>query len=135
MNFLPADLVGAGTAAQLAAGPLIPFADGPRPGANGHRLTVGIRPEHLELAADGFDLLIDLIEPLGSETLIHGHQTGGEEQSLVVRLAGAAPAGERLTVRLQPQHLHVFDRASGRRIDPSREENPASYLAAAGTAD
>jgi sn-glycerol 3-phosphate transport system ATP-binding protein len=135
MNFLAADLIGGGTAVQLAAGPLIPFADGRRPGADGRALTVGIRPEHLEPARDGFDLLIDLIEPLGSETLVHGHLTGGEEQSLVVRLAGAAPAGERLTVRPQPQHLHVFDRGSGRRIDPRREENPATYLAAAGTAD
>ena len=41
----------------------------------------------------------------------------------MVRLAGAAPAGERLTVRPQPEHLHVFDRASGRRIDPSGEES------------
>jgi sn-glycerol 3-phosphate transport system ATP-binding protein len=135
MNFLTAELAGGGTAARLAAGPLIPFVDGPRRGADGRPLIVGIRPEHLEPAADGFDLLIDLIEPLGSETLVHGHLTGGEEQSLVVRLAGAAPAGERLTVRSQLQHLHVFDRTSGRRIDPSREENPVSNLAAADTAD
>jgi sn-glycerol 3-phosphate transport system ATP-binding protein len=135
MNFLPAELAVGGTAAQLAAGPLIPFTDGRRPGVDGHRLTVGIRPEHLELAPNGFDLLIDLIEPLGSETLVHGRLTGVEEQSLVVRLTGAAPAGERLTVRPQPQYLHVFDRVSGRRIDPSREEKPATYLAAVGTAD
>ncbi|HXA23126.1 MAG TPA: sn-glycerol-3-phosphate ABC transporter ATP-binding protein UgpC [Acetobacteraceae bacterium] len=135
MNFLPAVLAGGGTAAQLEAGPLIPLFDGRRRGTDGHPLIVGIRPEHLEPAPDGFDLLIDLIEPLGSETLVHGHLTGGEEQSLVVRLAGAAPAGERLTVRPQPQYLHVFDRASGKRIDPSGEENRALRLAAAGTAD
>ena len=135
MNFLPAELAGGGAAARLAAGPLIRFADGRRSGADGHALTVGIRPEHLEPAPAGLDLSIDLIEPLGSETLVHGHLTGGEEQSLVVRLAGAAPAGERLTVRPLPAHLHVFDRTSGRRIDPAREENPATYLAAAGTAD
>jgi sn-glycerol 3-phosphate transport system ATP-binding protein len=134
MNFLPAELAGDGTAAQLVAGPLIPFVDGCRRGTDGRELTVGIRPEHLEPAADGFDLLIDLIEPLGSETLVHGHLTGGEEQSLVVKLAGAAPAGDRLTVRPQSEHLHVFDRPSGRRIDPNREENPIPYLAAAGTA-
>ena len=135
MNFLPAELARGGTAAQLTAGPLIPFADGRRPGADGHALTVGIRPEHLEPAPDGFDLLIDLLEPLGSETLVHGHMTGAEEQSLVVRLAGDAPPGERLTVRPQPRHLHVFDRHSGQRIDPSRQEKPATCLAAAGTAD
>jgi sn-glycerol 3-phosphate transport system ATP-binding protein len=81
------------------------------------------------------DLLIDLIEPLGSETLVYGRLTGGEEQSLVVKLIGPAPAGERLTVRPQPEHLHMFDWASGRRIDPGGEEKRAPHLAAAGTAD
>src|SRR6202162_5129401 len=35
MNFLPAELARGGTAAQLAAGPLIPFTDGRRPGRDG----------------------------------------------------------------------------------------------------
>ena len=39
MNFLPAELARGGTAAQLAAGPLLPFADGRRPGSDG-------RPAH-----------------------------------------------------------------------------------------
>ena len=66
---------------------------------------------------------------------MHGHLTGGEEQSLVVKLVGAAPPGDRLTVAPQPEQLHVFDRASGRRIDPIGEETPATLLAAADTAD
>jgi sn-glycerol 3-phosphate transport system ATP-binding protein len=132
MNFLPAELAREGTAAQLASGPLIPFRDGRRAEPDGHQLTVGIRPEHLTI---GLDLLIDLIEPLGSETLVHGHLTGEEEQSLVVKLPGAAPPGERIVVHPQPEHLHVFDRATGRRIDPIGEENPADRLAALGTAD
>ena len=131
MNFLPAELARGGTAAQLAAGPLLPFADGRRPGSDGDRLTIGIRPEHL-VAGAGLDLAIDLIEPLGSETLVHGHLTGGEDQSLTVKLAGPAPAGDRLTVAPQPEHLHVFDQASGRRIDPIGEETSAPRLAAAG---
>src|ERR1700730_13446171 len=43
MNFLPATLSHGGTAAQLAIGPLIPFADGKRPGQDGRQLTIGIR--------------------------------------------------------------------------------------------
>src|SRR6185503_17825651 len=134
MNFLPAELARSGTAAQLAAGPLIPFVDGRRDGADGRGLTIGIRPEHL-LPGPGFDLLIDLIEPLGSETLVHGHLTGGEEQSLVVKLVGPAPAGDRLEVTPQLEHLHVFDEPSGRRIDPIGEETVTAPLAAVGTAD
>jgi sn-glycerol 3-phosphate transport system ATP-binding protein len=134
MNFLPAELTRDGTAAQLLAGPIIPFSDGRREGADGRKLTIGIRPEHLE-SGTGLDLLIDLIEPLGSETLVHGHLTGGEEQSLVVKLVGSAPAGDRLEVRPQTEHLHVFDQDSGQRIEPIGEENAALRLAAAGTAD
>ena len=37
-------------------------------------------------------------------------------QEMVVRLPGHAPAGERLPLRLMPEHLHLFDRASGRRL-------------------
>jgi hypothetical protein len=35
----------------------------------------------------------------------------------------------------QPEHLHVFDQASGQRIDPIGEETSAPRLAALGTAD
>ena len=94
MNFLPAALARDGTAAQLAAGLMLPFGDGRRPGADGDRLIIGIRPEHLRPGA-GLDLVIDLIEPLGSETLVHGHLSGGEEQSLTVKLFGPPPPGDR----------------------------------------
>jgi sn-glycerol 3-phosphate transport system ATP-binding protein len=134
MNFLPAELARDGTAAQLAAGPLIPFVDGRRQGPDGRKLIIGIRPEHLE-PGPGLDLLIDLVEPLGSETLVHGHLTGGQEQSLVVKLVGPAPPGDRLEVRPQVGQLHVFEEASGQRIEPIGEENAAVRLAAAGTAD
>ena len=134
MNFLPAALARGGTAAQLAAGLLLPFVDGRRPGADGDRLIIGIRPEHLFPGA-GLDLVIDLIEPLGSETLVHGHLAGGEEQSLTVKLVGPPPPGDRLSVAPQLEHLHVFDEPSGRRIDPIGEETATPPLAAADTAD
>src|ERR1700761_1058487 len=67
MNFLPAELERDGSAARLAGGLLGPFADGPREGPEGRKLTLGIRPEHLAIGATGLDLMVDLIEPLGSE--------------------------------------------------------------------
>src|SRR5262249_44479864 len=89
MNFLPATLARDGTAAQLDAGPLIPLADGRREAPDGRQIIIGIRPEHLSLADSGLDLNVELIEPLGSETLVHGRATGGEP--LVLKLAGNAP--------------------------------------------
>jgi sn-glycerol 3-phosphate transport system ATP-binding protein len=134
MNFLPAALARGGTAAQLASGLALGFSDGRRPGRDGDELVIGIRPEHLFPGA-GLDLAVDLIEPLGSETLVHGHLAGGDVQSLTVKLAGPAPRGDRLSVAPRLEHLHVFDRTSGRRIDPIGEETVTLPLAAADTAD
>jgi sn-glycerol 3-phosphate transport system ATP-binding protein len=78
-------------------------------------------------------MAIDLVEPLGSETLVHGRLAG--DHPLVVKLVGPGMGGERLSVAPQVEHMHVFDRASGRRIDPIGEENMATRLAAADTAD
>ena len=131
MNFLPAELARLGSAALLETGLLLPFVDGRRPGTDGDKLTVGIRPEHL-VPGVGLNMVIDLVEPLGSETLVHGRLDG--DHPLVVKLVGPSAGGERLSVAPQVEHMHVFDRASGRRIDPVGEENVASRLAAADTA-
>ena len=60
---------------------------------------------------------VDLIEPLGSETLVHGHLAPPGETSLVVKVNGRAPAGETIPVGIQSEFLHIFDRESGLRID------------------
>jgi sn-glycerol 3-phosphate transport system ATP-binding protein len=116
MNFFPATLSHDGSAAQLGIGPLIPFADGRRPGADGRRLTIGIRPEHLQPDPAGLTLQIDLIEPLGSETVLIGRLADSELVS--VKVAGAAPAASTLGVRIPADHIHVFDADTSLRLDP-----------------
>jgi sn-glycerol 3-phosphate transport system ATP-binding protein len=134
MNFLPAQLARGGTAAQLDAGPLIPFADGRRAEPDGTRLTIGVRPEHLTLG-EGLTLDVDLVEPLGSETLVHGHLRTDSELALLVKLVGRAPGGESMQVALPPAHLHVFVADSGQRLEPIAAENTAVHLAAGQSAD
>ena len=117
MNFIPASLDQGNAAARLPDGTLIPFADGPRPGAAGMPITLGLRPEHVE-PGDGpgcIPLSVELIEPLGSETVVHGRSAGG--MAVTARMPGAF-LGDRLPVRLPPAHLHVFDADTGHRIDP-----------------
>jgi len=135
MNFLPATLARDGTAAQLAAGPLLPFADGRRAGADGAPLTLGIRPEHLALGRCGLSLAVDLVEPLGSETLVHGRLRADATQDLVVKLSGRAPEGDVLELVVPAEHVHVFDSGSGRRLDPVQAENRPVRLAAGQSAD
>jgi sn-glycerol 3-phosphate transport system ATP-binding protein len=122
MNFLPAVLTCDGAAARLDGGPELAFADGPRTGPDGSRLTIGIRPEHLIPDDAGMALTVDLIEPLGSETLVHARRVAKTGQSLgdaiVVKLPGHAAPGSSLSVRLDPAQLHVFDAETGRRLEP-----------------
>jgi len=129
MNFLPATLVDGGFAARLAVGGIVTFRDGRRPGADGRPLTLGIRPEHIAIADNGLDLTVDLIEPLGSETLIHGHLAAPGEPAITVKLAGAAPVGDRLPIAPREEYMHVFDPDSGCRIEPIEAKKPEARLA------
>ncbi|HET6182127.1 MAG TPA: sn-glycerol-3-phosphate ABC transporter ATP-binding protein UgpC [Acetobacteraceae bacterium] len=116
MNFLPAQLVADGRAAELQSGLIVPLADGSRAAEPGRAVTLGIRPEHLLPAQEGLSLAVELVEPLGSETLVHGRLEGAAEP-LVVKLPGHPSVGERITVRPDPAALHLFDAATGARIE------------------
>jgi sn-glycerol 3-phosphate transport system ATP-binding protein len=124
MNFLKAELSADGRGATLKAGPTLPFADGPRAGAAGDGLVIGIRPEHVlhSPTADALPLAVELVEPLGSETVIHGSLPGGE--ALVARLPLPASAvSDVLPVGIPPGAWHVFS-AEGTRL-PTRTAVPA----------
>ena len=83
---------------------------------------LGVRPEHLEPCAASDAMLtiaVDLVEPLGADTLVYGHLEGDTGLArIVVRLPAttATPQG-RLPLRYAPAHSHWFDAASGRRIE------------------
>ena len=83
-----------------------------RPGAS---VTVGVRPEDLSAAADGaggVPAKVELVEPLGSETLVHWTSGAGTHVSRVT--SGAVPevgASARLAAR--PEAVLLFDPASG----------------------
>ncbi|MFC7474206.1 sn-glycerol-3-phosphate ABC transporter ATP-binding protein UgpC [Dankookia sp. GCM10030260] len=115
MNFLGGRLAEGGRAVALDAGPVIRFADGPRPGPDGMPLTIGLRPEHIRADPAGLALALELAEPLGSETVLHGRLPNGE--ALVVKLTGPGPRDGTLPVALPAEALHVFAAEGGRRLD------------------
>jgi sn-glycerol 3-phosphate transport system ATP-binding protein len=135
MNLLPATLARDGAAAQLAAGPLLRLTDGSRALPDGTALTIGLRPEHLVPATEGLAGQVDLVERLGSESVAHLRLDDGTP--LTVKLPGAAPVADRLTVAPVPEHIHVFDAASGKRLPPQAGaigSPPLSPLVASRTA-
>jgi sn-glycerol 3-phosphate transport system ATP-binding protein len=87
---------------------------------NGAGVLFGIRPEHLEPCSErDANLLveIDLIEPLGSETLVYGHLANDVTRRVAARLHSSVPARlGRLPLRYDRAAAHYFDPASGRRI-------------------
>ncbi len=82
---------------------------------------LGIRPEHLEPCSPAdasITLEVDLIEPLGSDTLVYGHLGGGEAARVAARLHSSVDARTgKLPLRYDPAQVHWFDPQSGQRID------------------
>jgi sn-glycerol 3-phosphate transport system ATP-binding protein len=121
MNFLEARIADDGTRVELPGGESLPLADGGLSSQAGRSVTLGIRPEHLDMAgseAGVAHLTVDLVEQLGADTLVHGH-FGGERSDLTVRLSGiqSMTSGELLAFNVAPGHLHLFDQDSGVRLD------------------
>ncbi len=81
----------------------------------GRELTLGLRPEHLQLGGGNIDMQVETVEMLGAEHLIHGTVA---TTSLIV---GTGPhdnpaPGTRLPLSFRPEHMHWFDPASGQRL-------------------
>ncbi|MEO1192467.1 MAG: sn-glycerol-3-phosphate ABC transporter ATP-binding protein UgpC, partial [Pseudomonadota bacterium] len=117
MNVLNAEAVAEGF--RLADGTVVPAPDLAARVAPGRPLFLGMRPEHLRLSpdAEGFSLQVEMVETLGADTIAYGHVgTGGAP--LTLRLAGSQPVavGDRLTVAISADHLHLFDCDSSKRI-------------------
>src|SRR5215471_7844726 len=116
-----------------------------RPGVPDGEVVVGIRPESLAPAAipespgspgpPCLDLHVDLVEPLGETTLVHGTVSGAaaesgaeEEQAILADPAARAPMtavlasshgarpGDRMHVAAAPDRIYLFDAATGEAI-------------------
>ncbi|HEX9705660.1 MAG TPA: ABC transporter ATP-binding protein [Gemmatimonadales bacterium] len=79
-------------------------------------IQLGLRPEHVGLCGVGQgvgDAAILIVEPLGSETLVH---LDAEGQRLIARLPGLVElaVGELVGVKFERRRLHMFDAAGGR---------------------
>jgi sn-glycerol 3-phosphate transport system ATP-binding protein len=85
----------------------------------GRSVLFGIRPEHLEPCAAseaGLTMEVDLIEPLGADTLVYGHlENGGARIAARMHSAFDSRAGK-LPLRYLPEHVHYFDAESGARL-------------------
>jgi sn-glycerol 3-phosphate transport system ATP-binding protein len=117
MNLLSATLSAQGDQAVLPDGSTLALGTA-IPSHAGQAVTVGLRPEHLSLSAEGLPLQVDVVEHLGADTLIHGRLRDGQTE-LTVRAEGIRHhrVGDALHLSLSPAQVHVFDAQTERRLN------------------
>ncbi|TPK56622.1 MULTISPECIES: sn-glycerol-3-phosphate ABC transporter ATP-binding protein UgpC [unclassified Mesorhizobium] len=96
------------------AGALFPVAPGSAV-EEGRAVVYGVRPEHLEIHADGVPAKISVVEPTGSETLVFLRFGDGEMVALFRERHDFKP-GDTLKLRPRLDHIHLFDAETGRRL-------------------
>jgi len=90
--------------------------------ADADRVTLGIRPEDIEVDVDGadshgYDVFVDVVEPRGDENTVHlTFDRGVEEpETFTATISGLRhiQAGEPVVATFPPESIHLFDAATG----------------------
>ncbi len=120
MNFFDARVTGDGKAVVLSGNLFLPLPEKGIPEYREKTVIVGMRPEHLKLAADPSGPIrfkVDHAEMLGADTLVHGRLLEADSP-LTVRLTEnvRVEKGAELHLSVSPQHIHLFDKDSQKQI-------------------
>src|SRR3974390_2249377 len=115
MNFLSGKLKSNGTAyVETENGSKLPLMTAPT-ASDGRPVVYGVRPEHLELAYDGIEAEVVVVEPTGSETQIVA-RIGTQDIIAVFRDRHEVNPGEKIRLRPRASSAHLFDKDTGRRL-------------------
>ena len=96
-------------------------------------VSLGIRPEHLTLTQDTPKLKarIQMIESLGADQLLYCELLNSA-QTLIVRTAYSdlqRQIGQEVGLDVSAENLHLFDSATGARIEPVQQPHPLAGVA------
>ncbi len=97
--------------------------------ASADKITVGVRPEDLELSTTGLAVEVDVVEELGADAYIYGRsRVGDEEHQIIARVDGRRPPAKGETVHFTAKegHTHLFDIAGGHRLGGSEGSHASS---------
>jgi len=116
MNLLHGTLKANGTAAfEGPNGVRLPLSAAPA-ASDGRPAVYGIRPEHFSIADDGAEAEIVVVEPTGSETQVFA-KIGGHDVVAVFRERHKFEPGDRIRLKPDPTLVHLFDAATGTRLN------------------
>jgi len=120
MNFLSGSIVGAGsegTTVTVLGEETLTVPHKVDNSAGRQAITVGVRPHHIRLAGpdeQGISAKVDLVEGLGSETVVHARVSGGERLLAVLAGQHALSSGEEIRLAFDAKDLHLFNEAGSR---------------------
>ena len=86
------------------------------------RVLRGGRPQHLESTDDterGEGVVrgeVGGVEPMGNEQIVYVTLPKGERAVAVAPVQPRITAGEKVSIRVRPEGIHMFDGESGKRI-------------------
>jgi multiple sugar transport system ATP-binding protein len=83
------------------------------------RVTLGVRPEDLDLSEHGLPVQVELVEVLGADAYLHGILSSeGSDLPVIARVDGRRPPEKGQTVHLVAKegHTHLFNGESGLRL-------------------
>jgi len=120
MNFIPATVTSVADGKATVAAPTLGTANLTMPlrrdGAKaGDEVTLGFRPEHTELAANGdFAGTVQVVEQLGSVSYVYAQAEGSAPVTIEQRRLSGLRPGEGLRFSLETDRLFLFDKAGER---------------------
>jgi len=91
------------------------------PGINDN-VFLGVRPQHLEVVGDGaggegsLRAEVGVVEPMGNEQIVYLTLPGGGRAVAVAPVQPRITPGEKVSIRVRPEGLHIFDAQTGNRI-------------------
>ena len=118
MNFLQAtvrEIARQNIAAALHDGSTLHVPANSQNLALGDEITVGIRPEHIDLTHEnGIPAQVQAVEHLGSQTFLHLSLTSGEPITTIVDGDTAVGPEQLVQITMNPKSLHLFNRHGDR---------------------
>ena len=124
MNFIPCRVVqnGAGLAAKISDSVSLPIPEDRQKRYAPHKdkeMTIGLRPEHMTEVKENpkpgvapFDIKVDVVEPMGMETMVH-FMIGRDAMCARVDPNTPAKANAMLPLHVDMNNMHLIDPASG----------------------
>jgi multiple sugar transport system ATP-binding protein len=104
-----------GVSFEGPGGVRFPLAGAPN-SPDGKPAIFGVRPEHFALADDGAEAEVHVVEPTGSELQVVA-KLGGVDVIAVFRERHKFKPGDKIRLKPDPQLVHIFDEATGKRLN------------------